>query len=136
MYLKQELPRWLNDKESSCQCGRHRLDPWGRKISWRRKRHPLQYSCLGNPRDRGACRLQSMGSQRVGQTEQLSLHRCIYCRKKSLHVDGKEDTFFFCLKARFPSFNTALETQPYRSVTQFITRVSECNLLSLKEPSS
>ena len=25
----------------------------------------LQYSCLGNSMDRGACRLQSMGSQRV-----------------------------------------------------------------------
>ena len=28
--------------------------------------NPLQYSCLGNPIDRGACGLQSMGSQRVG----------------------------------------------------------------------
>ena len=28
--------------------------------------NPLQYSCLENPMDRGACRLQSMGSQRVG----------------------------------------------------------------------
>ena len=27
--------------------------------------NPLQYSCLGNPMDRGACWLQSMGSQRV-----------------------------------------------------------------------
>ena len=27
---------------------------------------PLQYSCLENPMDGGACRLQSMGSQRVG----------------------------------------------------------------------
>ena len=27
---------------------------------------PLQYSCLGNPIDREAWRLQSMGSQRVG----------------------------------------------------------------------
>ena len=25
----------------------------------------LQYSCLGNPTDRGACRLLSMGSQRI-----------------------------------------------------------------------
>ena len=25
--------------------------------------NPLQYSCLENPMDRGACRLQSMGSQ-------------------------------------------------------------------------
>ena len=28
--------------------------------------NPLQYSCLENPMDRGACGLQSMGSQRVG----------------------------------------------------------------------
>ena len=26
----------------------------------------LYYSCLGNPMDRGAARLQSMGSQRIG----------------------------------------------------------------------
>ena len=28
--------------------------------------NPLQYSCLGNPMDRGPGGLQSMGSQRVG----------------------------------------------------------------------
>ena len=28
--------------------------------------NPLQYSCLDNPMDRGACGLQSMWSQRVG----------------------------------------------------------------------
>ena len=27
--------------------------------------NPLQYSCLGDPIDRGACGLQSMGSQKV-----------------------------------------------------------------------
>ena len=26
--------------------------------------NPLQYSCLGNPKDRGACGLQSIGLQR------------------------------------------------------------------------
>ena len=30
---------------------------------------PLQYSCLENPMDRGADRLQSIGSQRVDETE-------------------------------------------------------------------
>ena len=30
-----------------------------------RNGNPLQYSCLGDPMVRGACRLQSMGSQRV-----------------------------------------------------------------------
>ena len=28
--------------------------------------NPLQYSCLENPTDRGACGLQPMGSHRVG----------------------------------------------------------------------
>ena len=28
--------------------------------------YPLQYSCLKNPMDGGACRVQSMESQRVG----------------------------------------------------------------------
>ena len=32
---------------------------------WRRKWHPLQCSCLENPRDCGACGLPSMGSHRV-----------------------------------------------------------------------
>ena len=27
------LPWWLRDKESTCQCRRHRFDPWSRKIS-------------------------------------------------------------------------------------------------------
>ena len=32
------LPWWLSDKESACQCRRHRFDPWVRKIPWRRDR--------------------------------------------------------------------------------------------------
>ena len=40
--------------------GRPRFDPW------RREWLPLEYSCLENPMDRGACGLQPMGSQRVG----------------------------------------------------------------------
>ena len=30
------------------------VDPWVRKISWRRKCNPLQYSCQENSMDRGA----------------------------------------------------------------------------------
>ena len=32
-----EIPRWLSDKESTCWCRRHKLDPWVKKILWRRK---------------------------------------------------------------------------------------------------
>ena len=37
------LPRWRSGKESACQCRRcrrHGLDPWVRKIPWRRKWQP------------------------------------------------------------------------------------------------
>ena len=81
------LPRWYSGKESACQyrrlkrCG---FDPLVRKIPWRRKWHPLQYSCLENPMDRGAGRLQSTGSQKESDmTEQPN--------KNSNHV--------FCLLA-------------------------------------
>ena len=42
-------------KEPACQCRRckkHGLDPWDRKISWRKKWQPLHYACLGNAMDR------------------------------------------------------------------------------------
>ena len=31
------LPRWFSGKEPACQCTRHGLNPWVRKIPWRRK---------------------------------------------------------------------------------------------------
>ena len=37
------FPRWPSDKESACQCTRHRrlrFDSWVRKITWMRKRQP------------------------------------------------------------------------------------------------
>ena len=37
--------------ESACSQG-HGFDPWIGKIPWRTKGNSLQYSCLGNPKDR------------------------------------------------------------------------------------
>ena len=37
-----------------------------------RNGNPVQHSCLENPTDRGACGLESLGSQRVDMTELLS----------------------------------------------------------------
>ena len=42
------------DGESVClQWRRSVFEPWVRKVPWRRKCNPLQYSCLDNPMDRG-----------------------------------------------------------------------------------
>ena len=35
-YIHMELARWRSSKESACQCRRRGLDPWVRKIPWRR----------------------------------------------------------------------------------------------------
>ena len=46
-------PWWLSGKESTCQCMHHRFSLWVEKVPWRRKWQPFQFSCLGNPVDRG-----------------------------------------------------------------------------------
>ena len=60
------LPWWLSGKESTCQAEDMVSIPGLERSSGGGNGNPFQYSCLGNPTYRGACRLQSMGSQRVG----------------------------------------------------------------------
>ena len=48
---------WLSDKESTCQCGDAKdasLIPGSGRSPGKGNSNPLQYSCLGNPMDRGA----------------------------------------------------------------------------------
>ena len=52
--FKAQHFRWLGGKKLTCQCRRCGLDPWVRKIPWRRKWNLLHYSSLENPMDRGA----------------------------------------------------------------------------------
>ena len=76
------LCRWLSDKESACQCRRHRrhrFDPCIRKIPCRRNWQLIQYSCLENPGKwtEEPAGLLSMGSQRVGHSWATEhLHEC------------------------------------------------------------
>ena len=48
------LPRWLSGKELACEAGDTGLIPGLGKFPRERHGKPLQYSCLGNPMDRGA----------------------------------------------------------------------------------
>ena len=54
---KQGLPTWLSGKEPACNAGdagdMGSVPGWGRS-SGGGNGNPLQYSCLGNPKGRGA----------------------------------------------------------------------------------
>ena len=64
--LQSRLQRWINGKESTCQAGVLRFNPWLGKIPWRRKWQPissiLAWEILWTEEPGG---LQSMGLQRV-----------------------------------------------------------------------
>ena len=49
------LPRWLSGKELSCNAGDLGSIPGLERSPEEGNGNPLQYSCLGNTMDRGAC---------------------------------------------------------------------------------
>ena len=53
---KGGFPGDLDGKESTCQCRRHGLDSWVRKIYWGRKRLPISVFLPENPTEKGAWR--------------------------------------------------------------------------------
>ena len=59
-------PRWLSDKESTCQAGDKVSIPESGRSPGEGNGNPLQYACLRNPMDTGAWGAHSMGLQRVG----------------------------------------------------------------------
>ena len=66
------LPLWLSGKESTCRAGDTEdvgSIPGSGKTPEGEHGNPLLYSCLENPMDRGAWRLQSMGLQESDTTE-------------------------------------------------------------------
>ena len=66
------LPQWLSSKESTCNVrasGDLGSIPGLGRSPEEGHGNPLQYYCLENPWSEEPCRLQSIGSQRVGTTE-------------------------------------------------------------------
>ena len=58
------FPRWLSSKESACQAGDMGSVPGSGRSPEERNGNPIQYSCLGNPMDRGAWQVTAMGLQK------------------------------------------------------------------------
>ena len=64
VFIQTRFPSWLSGKNPACQTGGTGLIPGSGRSSREANGNPLQYSCLGNPMDRGAW-LKFMGLQRV-----------------------------------------------------------------------
>ena len=100
-------------KESICQCTRRKrrgFDPWVRRAPREGNGNPHQYSCLGNPMDRGAWRATVHG---VAESDATEHARCIVprvlvisChasasfgvfagRESGIHGFSRHDTSFF-----------------------------------------
>ena len=94
------LPRWLSGKESTPQCRRCRFDPWVGKIPWRKKWQPALVLLPGKSHGQKTGGLQSMGSQKLDTTEQLStLILCVNHHTKSWKCD---DLHGACLSDHCP----------------------------------
>ena len=72
------LPRWLRGEEFTCYCrvcGRHRFDPWGGRIPWRRKWQPTPVFLPGKSHgQRGLAGCRPQGFKELDTAEGLSTH--------------------------------------------------------------
>ena len=117
--LSSGFPGGASGKEPARQCSRykrHGFDPWVRSMPWRRKwQNPLQYSCLGNPMDRGTWRVTVWGMAKSQiRLKRLSTELSEYCSIpngwRSLNCDSPR---FCCPDRHFHShFERDCERKP------------------------
>ena len=60
------FPGVSDSEESACKAGDPGSVPWSGRYTGEGNGYPLQYSCLGNPINRGAQWATVTGSQKVG----------------------------------------------------------------------
>ena len=78
------LPRWLSDKESSCQrrrCRRRRFNPWLWKIPWRRKWQPTPVFLPGKSHGQRSLAGSVQGGQKELDTTEHT--RILFCQEGS-----------------------------------------------------
>ena len=80
------------------QCRRCRFDSWVRKIPWKRDCSPLEYSCLGNPIERGAWRATVHG---VGLDLALNHHHH-HWQKRSCQASSESSVWYSDSVLGFP----------------------------------
>ena len=78
------LPWWLSGRDSACQAGDTGLIPGSERSPGEGNDSPLQYSCLGNPMDRGAWWdpvhrvAKRVGHDLVTKQQHIHIHTYIY----------------------------------------------------------
>ena len=71
----QGRSRWLNGKESACQCRRYKFDCWDGKVLWRRKWLPTPVFFPGKSLgQRSLVGYSPWGGKESDTTEQLNTH--------------------------------------------------------------
>ena len=90
--LKMELPRWFSGKEPACQCRRHGSIPAsGRSLEKEMENHS-SLRAWRIPRTEVPSRLQSMGSQRLGQDlvtkQQWKVWRLLQALEEAANLTG------------------------------------------------
>ena len=89
------LLKWLSGKEATCQCRRHgSISRLGRSPG-EGNGSPLQYSCLGNPMDRGAWWVTVHGVRRVQHNlatkqQQKIIQMSLFTKQKETHRHRKQ----------------------------------------------
>ena len=73
------LPQWLSGKESACNAGDAGSIPGSGGSPGQGKGSPLQYSCLGNPMDRGAWWVKVHGIATEFDKTQCLNNNCCQC---------------------------------------------------------
>ena len=113
MYISlRELPGWLSGKESACNAGDTCLIPGLGRSPGGGHGNPLQYSCLGNPMDRGAWpATEHRVTKSPTQLKQLSMHHTYLIRTtttKDQSVEGRERTLRRLSRSQSPLVPTHL----------------------------
>ena len=84
IYIAKGLPRWLSEKESACQCRRHKkcgFDLWVRKIPWRRKWQPTPVSLPGKSHEQRSLAATVHGVAKSRIPLSMHAHTCAYIEK-------------------------------------------------------
>ena len=92
------LLRWLRGKEFICNAGDVGSIPGSGRSPGEENSNPSQYSCLGNPKDRGAWWAKI---HRVAKTERAHTHTM----RLSFHSTVKRDSEYYSLESGLQNRN-------------------------------